>query len=111
MFDVWKYLVREKEKWCKVFVNLVMIFIGMQFIELAYATEYFSSSDLGENLHVLYAMYLAFIAGLFPNYATIFAVELMHMNRKSVREVLEVIFFFILTFLLNVFVIYLSLIV
>lgn len=111
MFRVWKYLVREKEKWCKVFVNLGMIFIGMQFIELAYATEYFSSSDLGENLHVLYAMYLAFIAGLFPNYATIFAVELINMNRNSLKEIFEVLIFFALTFLLNVCVIYLSLII
>ncbi|MFP4257886.1 MAG: hypothetical protein ACLFRE_02690 [Desulfovermiculus sp.] len=111
MFRDWTYLIREKEKWCKVFVNLVMIFIGMQFIELAYATEFFSTSDLGENLYVLYAMYLAFIAGLFPNYATIFAVELMNINRTSLKEIFEVLIFFVLTFLLNAGVIYISLII
>jgi len=111
MEHIRRYLVQEKEKWVKVVVNLVMIFIGMQFIELAYATEYFSSSNYADNLHVLYAMYLAFIAGLFPNYATIFAVELMNMNRKSLHEVIEVLVFFVLTFLLNAGVIYFSLII
>mgnify|MGYP006306700999 FL=1 len=111
MAHIWRYIIREREKWCKVVVNLFMIFIGMQFIELAYATEYFSSSNYGDNLHILYAMYLAFIAGLFPNYATIFAVELMNMNRKSLHEVIEVLLFFVLTFLLNAAVIYFSLLI
>lgn len=111
MFRLWRYLVTEKEKWYKVIVNLVMIFIGMQFIELAYATEYFQSKSLSSNIHVLYAMYLAFVAGLFPNYATIFASELISMNRKNLREILEVLVFFLLTFLLNIAVISLSLFV
>ena len=111
MFHLWRYLVTEKEKWYKVIVNLVMIFIGMQFIELAYATEYFQSKSLSNNIHVLYAMYLAFVAGLFPNYATIFASELISMNRKNLREILEVLVFFLLTFLLNIAVIFLSLFV
>ncbi len=111
MFHLWRYLITEKEKWYKVIVNLVMIFIGMQFIELAYTTEYFQSTSLSNNIHVLYAMYLAFVAGLFPNYATIFASELINVNRKNLREILEVLFFFLLTFLLNIAVISLSLFV
>lgn len=99
---------RHKKRWFKIGINLFMIFIGLQFIELAYATQYFGKTGLKGNIHVLDAMYLAFIAGLFPNYATIFANELMNINRKSVEEIFEIIAFFIITFLLNVGVIYVA---
>ncbi len=109
MLSLWRSFTRHKQRWFKIGVNLVMIFIGLQFIELAYATQYFENTGLQGNIHVLYAMYLAFIAGLFPNYATIFANELMNIDRGSMKELLEIFIFFIVTFLLNILVIYISL--
>ena len=106
MFRLWRYWIKYRQRWFKIFVNLIMIFVGLQFIELAYATQYFSKNSLQGNMHVLYAMYLAFIAGLFPNYATIFAVEIMNMNRRNLQEIFEVLFFFVITFVLNIGVIY-----
>ncbi len=105
----WHYFIRYKQRWFKIGINLAMIFVGLQFIELAYATQYFADTNLESNIHVLYAMYLAFIAGLFPNYATLFAIELINMNRKSLQEILEVIGFFLITLLLNILVIYFAL--
>lgn len=109
MLYLWQSFSRHKQRWFKIGINLVMIFIGLQFIELAYATQYFDKTGMKGNIHVLYAMYLAFIAGLFPNYATIFANELMNIDRKSIKELLEIFVFFVITFLLNIAVIYISL--
>jgi hypothetical protein len=109
MLPLLQSFTQYKQRWFKIIVNLIMIFVGLQFIELAYATQYFGKTDLYGNIHVLYAMYLAFIAGLFPNYATIFATELININRKSIREILEVLIFFVITLVLNIAVIYLAL--
>ena len=111
MFSLRKSVVNHKKGWFKVFMNLVMIFIGMQFIDLAYATQYFKSNNMQQNIHVLYAMYLAFIAGLLPNYASIFADELIQLDRKNFKEILEVFVFFLFTCCLNIAVIYFSLII
>ena len=111
MFSLWQTFIKYKKGWFKVFVNLIMIFIGMQFIELAYATQYFKNSGLQQNIHVLYAMYLAFIAGLLPNYASIFADEIIQMDKSNLKEILEVFVFFLCTCLLNIIVIYFSLII
>jgi hypothetical protein len=96
--------------WFKIGVNLVMIFIGMELIEYAYATQYaFSEQRLEHDLSVLKAMYIAFIAGLFPNYASTIADELYGINLRSVREIGAVLLFLSITFALNVAVIYVSL--
>ncbi len=100
---------KHKQRWFKIAINLIMIFIGLEFIELAYATETFGQTNGKGNIYVLYAMYLAFIAGLFPNYATMFADEIININKRNISEVLEIIVFFIITFFLNVGVIYLAL--
>ncbi len=111
MFSLGQTFIKYKKGWFKVLVNLVMIFIGMQFIELAYATQYFKNSGMQQNIHVLYAMYLAFIAGLLPNYASIFADEISKLDKRNLKEILEVFIFFLFTCLLNVIVIYFSLII
>ena len=104
-------MVNHKKGWFKVFMNLVMIFIGMQFIDLAYATQYFKGNNTQQNIHVLYAMYLAFIAGLLPNYASIFADELTELDKRGFKELLEVFIFFLFTCVVNIVVIYFSLII
>jgi|GEM_PF-1165530 len=111
MVSLRQALVKHRKGWFKVFVNLVMIFIGMQFIDLAYATQYFNNSGMQQNIHVLYAMYLAFIAGLLPNYASIFADELTQLDKRNFKELLEVFIFFLFTCLLNIIVIYFSLMI
>ncbi len=100
----------KRQRWFKIAVNLVMIFAGMELIEYAYATQYaFSEQRVEHDLSVLKAMYIAFIAGLFPNYASTIADELYGINLRSVREIGAVLLFLLMTFLLNVAVIYVSL--
>lgn len=89
-------------------VNLVMIFVGMQFIDLAFQTQ-FSNAKPDKAFTILTAMYLAFIAGLFPNYATTLAEELRQVDRRSIKEIFEVILFFLIVLALNAGVIFLAL--
>ncbi|MFC3226467.1 hypothetical protein ACFOGJ_04455 [Marinibaculum pumilum] len=101
------YTIRRR--WFRIGLNLVMIFVGLELIEYAYATQYyFSESRLMKDLPVLEAMYIAFIAGLFPNYATSIADMVMDVNIRSWRQILAVGTFLLITFLLNVLVIWVS---
>jgi len=98
-----------RRRWFRIGLNLVMIFVGLELIEYAYATQYyFSESRLMKDLPVLEAMYIAFIAGLFPNYATSIADMVMDVNIRSWRQILAVGAFLLITFLLNVLVIWVS---
>lgn len=99
-----------RRRWFKIGVNLVLIFAGMELIEYAYATQYaFSEQRVSDDLSVLKAMYIAFIAGLFPNYASTIADAFYGINVRSLRQIGAVLLFLIITFLLNVAVIYVSL--
>jgi hypothetical protein len=102
---------RRRGRWFRIGVNLVMIFIGLELIEYAYATQNsFSVYRIENDVSVLKAMYIAFIAGLLPNYASTIAEELADLNLRSLREIAAVALFLSITFLLNVAVIYLSLV-
>lgn len=99
------------KRWFKVAWNLVMIFVGLELIEYAYATQYyFSAHRLEQDLTVLVAMYIAFIAGLFPNYASTIADAFAGVNIRRPREIGAVLLFVLVTFLLSAAVIYASLV-
>jgi hypothetical protein len=101
-------LRKYRDQWFSVTMNLVMIFVGMQFIDIAYHMQV-DAPPTGKDFSLLSAMYLAFIAGLFPNYATSFAEALRGTHRKSLAEVGEVVLFFFLILVLNAAVIYAAL--
>lgn len=99
-----------KRRWFKIGLNLLMIFVGLELIEYAYATQaYFSKSQIQDDFPVLEAMYLAFIAGLFPNYASTIADAFAGVNVRSLRQIGAVALFVIITLALNAAVIYISL--
>ncbi|MEQ8347179.1 MAG: hypothetical protein RIB84_25010 [Sneathiellaceae bacterium] len=99
-----------RQRWFKIGLNMAMIFVGLELIEYAFATQYyFSGHRLQQDLPVLEAMYIAFIAGLFPNYATTIADAFIGINLSSFREMSAVFLFLIVTFMLNAAVIYVSL--
>jgi len=99
-----------RRRWFKIGVNLVMIFVGLQLIEYAYATQtYFSEHRIRQDFPVLEAMYIAFIAGLFPNYASTIADAFIGINLRSFSQICAVLLFLIIIFALNAAVIYLSL--
>lgn len=99
-----------RRRWFKIGLNMAMIFVGLELIEYAYATQYyFSEHRLENDFPVLEAMYIAFIAGLFPNYATTIADAFIGINITSFRQISAVFAFLIVTFLLNAAVIYVSL--
>ena len=107
MFRQLSHTIRRR--WFKIGLNLAMIFLGLELIEYAYATQYFFSENrLLQDVPVLEAMYIAFIAGLFPNYATTIADTVMDANINSLRQFTAVAAFLAITFLLNVAVIYVS---
>jgi hypothetical protein len=107
---MWFTSSKYKKRWFVIGFNLALIFLGLQFIDLAYATQFFPVDDFEKHLHVLYAMYFAFIAGLLPNYATSIAQELLHLDRRNLKEVAEVFVFFLITLLLNAGVIWVGVI-
>ncbi len=96
----------KRQRRFKIAVNLVIIFAGMELIEHTYATQTaFSEQRVEHDLSVLKAMYIAFIAGLFLNYASTIADEIDGINLRSAREIGAVLLFFAITFMLNVVVI------
>lgn len=98
-----------RRRWFKVAWNLLMIFIGLELIEYAFATQYyFSAHRLEQDLTVLVAMYIAFIAGRFPNYASTIADPFAGVNIRRPREIGAVLVFVLITFALSA-VIYASL--
>lgn len=100
-----------RRRWFKIGLNLAMIFVGLELIEYAYATQvFFSESRLQADVPVLEAMYIAFIAGLFPNYASTIADAFTGIRVWSFREFGAVVLFLLITFALNVAVVYLSLV-
>lgn len=101
-------LRKYQDQWFSVTINLIMIFVGMQFIDFAYRMQV-GAPPTGKDFSLLSAMYLAFIAGLFPNYATSFAEALRGTHRKNLAEIGEVLLFFLLILLLNAAVIYAAL--
>jgi len=103
---MWQTL-RKRQGWFKVWVNLVMIFVGMQFIDFAFQMQ-FGDPKQGDHLKVLTAMYLAFIGGLFPNYASTLADELRTIDRRSLKQVGEVLLFFFVVLALNIGVVWLG---
>ncbi|MFW5837438.1 MAG: hypothetical protein ACOCVM_05475 [Desulfovibrionaceae bacterium] len=105
---MWFTSSKYKRRWFVIAFNLVMIFLGLQFIDFAYEAEFFSATGFPQHLHVLYAMYLAFIAGLLPNYASSIAQEFLTMDRSSLPQLFEVLVFFLITIGLHVGVIWLA---
>jgi uncharacterized membrane protein YhaH (DUF805 family) len=106
---MWFTSSKYKRRWFVIAFNLAMIYLGLQFINFAYDAQYFSMVGFSQHIHVLYAMYLCFIAGLLPNYATSIARELLDLDRRNLRELAEVFVFFLVTILLHAAVIWLAL--